>query len=124
MESFGSVNAEFKIVGRLSSLIQSYTRSCCRSSYDGTDIDTLDEYRRLAIKMLSIYEDDYTFVRKHIALLEEFTPEKVISIIKTSRIKVISCGATDGTQGLPKTACLHCKEIGLFIETMRERMKN
>lgn len=121
-ESFGSIQAEMKIVGRLSSLIQSYVRSCCRSGYDGTDIDTLNEYRCLAIKMLSLYEDEYAFVNKHIRILEEYEPEKVLLIIRESRVKILTCGATDGSIGLPKTACLHCREIGTFIERMRKEL--
>lgn len=113
----------FREIGRLSSLLPSYVRHCCRSIYDGTDDEVLDAYREEAFKVLTHHVKKYGFVEKHMDLFKLYDPEMMKEMIQAhvydSLAESLYCLATSSNTGLPKRACLHCPKVARWIATMK-----
>lgn len=118
--SLTELSEEMKLIGRLSSLITSYIRHCCRAQYDGTDEYTLKEFRRIAINMLEKYADDYQFADYHLKLFSLLETEEMLSLVDNTRSKKRPCLSCTNTGDLPKKICLHCPEVGKIMKKLRE----
>ena len=118
MTDINDLNNEFKVIGKISSLLPSYIRHCCRAQYDGTDIYVLEANRNIALKMLSLYARKYRFAEVHFEILQQYSAVEMMDLIGEHKSRIIDCMATQNNNGLPKRACLHCPEVGKLIRIM------
>jgi len=112
--------ADFKEIGKLSSMLPAYLRHCCRAVVvDGTDDEVLDAFRTVSYRVLMEYVDKYKFARNHAELMRIFHPEMMKDLIKSNPTP-IQCLVSGTHQGLPKRACLHCPKISKWINLMEK----
>jgi len=122
IEDYG--RSDFKEIGTLSSIFPSFVRQCCRSRYDGTQIEVLEAYREVAIRTLHRFQKKYTFVDRHLDLLKVYDSSEIVQLIENnpgdSLKEAFYCLATRDNMGLPKRACLHCPKVSGWIKRMEK----
>lgn len=118
-----------KATGRASQILPAFLRVICRSRIDCTPQEIIDDMRDDSLANLKLAQQnlpDYKFIREHIAILEQYTPEQLSELIKSeiehqtpnSPYLIPICRMTERGMG-GKKACWICSVIACAINRCR-----